>query len=109
MIEDPIPPVPAVIRADAEAVTSFLRARWMGTAALALEDVRQRSGLTRAQLAARLGITEDAVGRMESGEDGRIPLDRYVRWMIACGYMPHEITIYPLSQCSPPPLPEAPI
>ena len=49
-----------------------------------LRRVRKESGLTQAALAARLGVAQSFVAKVE-GQERRLDVVEFVRWMVACG------------------------
>lgn len=52
-----------------------------------LREIREAAGLSKCDLAARLGFTEGAVRHIESGRNQQRPtVDTVIRWAAACGY-----------------------
>ena len=52
-----------------------------------LRDARKKAGLTQEQLAAKLGLSQSYIARMEQGEV-RVDIDLLESWGQACGLAP---------------------
>jgi len=62
----------------------------------ALQDARRRASLTQEDVAQRLGTTQSSIARLENSNEGSISLRRYVRYALACGMAPFDITMEPV-------------
>jgi transcriptional regulator with XRE-family HTH domain len=82
---------------DEESVTAYIEQSWVTRAIEALQDARRRASLTQEEVAKRLSTTQSAIARLENNHEGSISLRRYVRYALACGMAPFDITMEPVS------------
>jgi transcriptional regulator with XRE-family HTH domain len=74
----------------------YLKADFLAAAAISLFTLRREAGLTQAQVAERLHTKQSAIARLEADFDGAISLRRYVDFVLACGFVPHQLTVTPI-------------
>ena len=82
---------------DEESVAAYIEQSWVTRAIEALQEARRRASLTQEDVAKRLGTTQSAIARLENNHEGSISLRRYVRYALACGMAPFDITMEPVS------------
>jgi transcriptional regulator with XRE-family HTH domain len=82
---------------DEESVAAYIEQSWVTRAIEALQDARRRASLTQDDVARRLGTTQSAIARLENNHEGSISLRRYIRYALACGMAPLDITMVPVS------------
>lgn len=91
------------VQAHEEAAWSFLTTTVVLEAMRALATVREEQGLSQKELAERLHTTQSAVSRTENDLEGHISLERFVKWMAACGFLPRieaVPVVYPQAMAS---------
>lgn len=74
----------------------YLKADFLTAAAISLFNLRREAGLTQAQVAERLHTKQSAIARLEADFDGAMSLRRYVDFVLACGFTPHQLTFTPI-------------
>jgi len=80
-----------------EATKAFLKSEFLVSAVDALFSARREAGLTQAQVADRLNTKQASIARLEADTTGSITLRRYVEVALACGMVPLNITLVPIS------------
>jgi transcriptional regulator with XRE-family HTH domain len=53
-----------------------------------ISDLREKAGLTQAELAKRTGVSQPMIAKLESGRADNLTLRTFVRYAIALGYAP---------------------
>lgn len=87
-----------LLASDDEAARAYLKESFLSEAIIALFHARRDAGLTQAQLAARLGVKQPSIARLERDFSGSVTLRRYVEVAIACGVMPLDLALVPVEQ-----------
>jgi transcriptional regulator with XRE-family HTH domain len=75
----------------------YLKAGFLSSAVRALFYARKEAGLTQAQVAEQLNTKQAAIARLEADTEGSMSLRRYVEAALACGMIPLDITLVPVS------------
>lgn len=81
-----------------EYAIEYLKADFLTAAAISLFTLRREAGLTQAQIAERLHTKQSAIARLEADFDGAISLRRYIDFVLACGFIPHQLTFTPIEE-----------
>jgi len=63
----------------------------------ALHEARLNAGLTQADVAERIGTKQSAIARIENSEPGSLTLRKYVDLAVACGLVPVDIELVPIT------------
>jgi DNA-binding XRE family transcriptional regulator len=79
-----------------EYAVEYLKADFLAAAAISLSTLRREAGLTQAQVAECLHTKQSAIARLEADFDGAMSLRRYVDFVLACGFIPHDLTFTPI-------------
>jgi DNA-binding transcriptional regulator YiaG len=79
-----------------EYAVEYLKADFLAAAAISLSTLRREAGLTQAQVAECLHTKQSAIARLEADFDGSMTLRRYVDFVLACGFIPHQLTFTPI-------------
>lgn len=87
-----------LLSSDNEAARAYLKESFLSEAILALFHARRDAGLTQAQLAARLGVKQPTIARLERDFSGSVTLRRYVEVALACGVIPLDLALVPVEQ-----------
>ena len=53
-----------------------------------IADLRERAGLTQAELAKRTGVSQPMIAKLESGRADNLTLRTFIRYALALGYAP---------------------
>jgi transcriptional regulator with XRE-family HTH domain len=83
---------------DDEAARAYLKESFLTAAILALFHARRNAGFTQAQLAARLGVKQPTIARLERDFSGSFTLRRYVEVALACGVIPLDLALVATEQ-----------
>ncbi len=75
----------------------YLKAGFLSTAVRALFYARKQAGLTQEQVARLLNTKQASIARLEADTEGSMSLRRYVEAALACGMVPLDITLVPVS------------
>lgn len=75
----------------------ILKDHFLTAAMVALFEVRKNAGLSQEQVAAAMGTAQPSVARWEHDFEGGMSLRRYVDFAIACGVIPADISLEPIS------------
>ena len=87
-----------LLGSDDEAARAYLKESFLSEAILTLFHARRDAGLTQAQLAARLGVKQPTIARLERDFSGSVTLRRYVEVALACGVIPLDLALVPVEQ-----------
>ena len=87
-----------LLGSDDEAARAYLKESFLAEAILALFHARRDAGLTQAQLAARLGVKQPTIARLERDFSGSFTLRRYVEVALACGVIPLDLALVATEQ-----------
>jgi len=79
---------------------AYLKKGFLTAAMEALFYARREAGLTQAQVAERLQTKHSSVARWEADTSGSISLHRYAEIALACGMIPLDIKLVPISSLS---------
>jgi transcriptional regulator with XRE-family HTH domain len=79
---------------------AYLKKGFLTAAMEALFYARRQAGLTQAQVADRLQTKHSSVARWEADTSGSISLHRYAEIALACGMIPLDIKLVPVSSLS---------
>ena len=79
---------------------AYLKKGFLTAAMEALFYARREAGLTQAQLADRLQTKHSSIARWEADTSGSISLHRYAEMALACGMIPLDIKLVPISSLS---------
>jgi transcriptional regulator with XRE-family HTH domain len=85
---------------DGEFTRAYLKKGFLAAAMEALFYARREAGLTQAQLADRLQTKHSSIARWEADTSGSISLHRYIEMALACGMIPLNIKLVPISSLS---------
>lgn len=69
----------------------YFKADFLTAVANSLFTLRREAGLTQAQIAERLSTKQSAIARLEADFDGAMSLRRYIDFVLACGFVPHQL------------------
>jgi transcriptional regulator with XRE-family HTH domain len=53
-----------------------------------IADLREKAGLTQAELAKRTGVSQPMIAKLESGRADNLTLRTFIRYALALGYAP---------------------
>jgi transcriptional regulator with XRE-family HTH domain len=53
-----------------------------------IADLREKAGLTQAELARRTGVSQPMIAKLESGRAANLTLRTFIRYALALGYAP---------------------
>lgn len=76
---------------------AFLKSSFLSSAVDALFCARRQAGLTQAQIAEIMQTKQAAIARLEADTNGSMSLRRYVEFALACGMVPLDIKLVPIS------------
>lgn len=80
-----------------EFTQEYLKAAFLSSAVEKMFYARRDAGLTQAQVAEKLRTKQTAIARLEADMDGSMSLRRYVEVALACGMIPLDMTLVPIS------------
>lgn len=86
-----------VLEESDESANAYLVQSWLSSAIEALYDARRRANLTQKEVAERLGTKQPAIARLEKDDEGRVSLHRYIEYALACGVLPLDLSLRPVS------------
>jgi len=76
---------------------AYLKKGFLTAAMDALFHARRKAGLTQSQVADKLYTKHTSIARWEADTSGSISLHRYVEMALACGMIPLDIKLVPIS------------